>query len=65
MTRSSIRLATGFPPGRFLGLGLGDRVPDAKTVWLYREALAQAGKMEEVFGLFDEHPAPSWTQYWR
>ena len=42
---------------RFLGLGLGDRVPDAKTVWLYREALAQAGKMEEVFGLFDGHLA--------
>ncbi|WP_296761967.1 transposase, partial [Sediminimonas sp.] len=27
---------------RFLGLGLEGRVPDAKTVWLYREALAQA-----------------------
>jgi IS5 family transposase len=26
---------------RFLGLGLGGRVPDAKTVWLYRKALAQ------------------------
>ena len=25
---------------RFLGLGLEDRVPDAKTVWLYREQLA-------------------------
>ena len=24
---------------RFLGLGLGDRVPDARTVWLYRDAL--------------------------
>ena len=42
---------------RFLGLGLGDRVPDAKTVWLYREALAQAGKMDEVFKLFDGHLA--------
>ena len=31
---------------RFLGLGLEDRVPDAKTVWLYREALAQAGMVE-------------------
>ena len=28
---------------RFLGLGLEDRVPDAKTVWLYREQLTQAG----------------------
>jgi IS5 family transposase len=34
---------------RFLGLGLGDRVPDAKTVWFYREALAQAGKVEGLF----------------
>ena len=42
---------------RFLGLGLADRVPDAKTVWLYREALAQAGKVEEVFGLFDGYLA--------
>jgi len=30
---------------RFLGSGLGDRVPDAKTVWLYLDALAQAGKV--------------------
>ena len=25
---------------RFAGLGLEDAVPDAKTLWLYREALA-------------------------
>jgi len=42
---------------RFPGLGLGDRVPDARTVWLYRDALAQAGKVEELFGLFDGHLA--------
>jgi len=36
----------------FLGLGLEDRVPDAKTVWLYREALAQAGMVEELFRQF-------------
>ena len=41
---------------RFLGLGLGDRVPDAKTV-LYREALAKAGKMEDLFALFDGYLA--------
>ena len=29
---------------RFLGLGLGDRVPDAKTVWLYRDALVPSGQ---------------------
>lgn len=42
---------------RFLGLGLEDRVPDAKTVWLYREALAQAGKVEELFKHFDGYLA--------
>jgi IS5 family transposase len=42
---------------RFLGLGLGDRVPDAKTVWLYREALAKAGMVEELFAQFDGYLA--------
>src|ERR1700704_2159692 len=38
---------------RFLGLELEDAVPDAKTLWLYREALAKAGVVEELFDLFD------------
>lgn len=38
---------------RFLGLGLEDKVPDAKTVWLYREQLAQAGVIEGLFEDFD------------
>ena len=38
---------------RFLGLGLEDRVPDAKTVWLYREHLAQAGVIEALFDAFN------------
>lgn len=42
---------------RFLDLGLQDRVPDAKTVWLYREGLAQAGKVEELFSQFDGYLA--------
>jgi len=42
---------------RFLGLGLGDRVPDAKTVWLYREALAKAGMVDELFPQFDGYLA--------
>jgi transposase, IS5 family len=28
---------------RFLGLSLGERVPDAKTIWLFRERLTYAG----------------------
>ncbi len=38
---------------RFLGLGLEDKVPDAKTVWHYREQLAQAGMVEDLFDAFD------------
>jgi IS5 family transposase len=38
---------------RFPGLELEDTVPDAKTLWLYREALGKAGAVEELFDLFD------------
>ena len=34
---------------RFLGLGLEDRVPDAKTIWLFRDTLVKAGIMHELF----------------
>jgi len=38
---------------RFLGLGLGDRVADATTIWLFREKLTKAGAMERLFARFD------------
>jgi len=38
---------------RFLGLGLGDTVPDAKTIWLFREQLTEAGVIEKVFAQFE------------
>ena len=38
---------------RFVGLALHDRVPDAKTIWLYREQLARAGAVERLFARFD------------
>jgi IS5 family transposase len=37
---------------RFLGLSLGDLVPDAKTIWLFRDTLVKAGVMEELFSCF-------------
>ena len=40
---------------RFVGLGLEDTVPDAKTLWLYRETLAKAGAVEGLFNLFDRY----------
>jgi len=42
---------------RFRALGLEDRVPDAKTVWLDREALAKAGMVEALFPQFDGYMA--------
>jgi IS5 family transposase len=38
---------------RFLGLGLSDRVPDARTIWLFREKLTRAGAIRGLFGRFD------------
>jgi transposase, IS5 family len=35
---------------RFVGLALHDAVPDAKTIWLYREQLARAGAAERTGG---------------
>jgi len=37
---------------RFLGLALGDPVPDAKTIWLFRDTLAKAEVMGELFERF-------------
>jgi len=40
---------------RFLDLGVEDPVPDAKTVWLYREKLAKAGMVKTLFDRFDAY----------
>jgi IS5 family transposase len=42
---------------RFLGLQLEDLVPDAKTVWLFRERLKHAGLMDVLFARFHEQLA--------
>lgn len=44
---------------RFLGLSLGDKVPDAKTIWLFREHLTQGRAVESLFARFDDHLARS------
>lgn len=38
---------------RFLGLGLNAKVPDEKTIWLYRELLVRAGAIEKIFARFE------------
>jgi IS5 family transposase len=39
---------------RFLGLGLAAAVPDANTIWTFREALKRAGAVDALFRRFDE-----------
>lgn len=38
---------------RFVGLALHDPVPDAKTIWRYREHLTRAGALAGLFARFD------------
>ncbi len=38
---------------KFLGLELQDVVPDARTIWLFREKLIEAKAVETLFGQFD------------
>src|SRR6267154_4372581 len=38
-------------------LRLEDSIPDATTVWLFREKLAKAGLIEKLFDRFDQHLA--------
>ena len=42
---------------RFLRLGIEDGIPDATTLWLFREKLAKAGLIEKLFARFDQHLA--------
>jgi len=42
---------------RFLGLQAGDPVPDAKTIWVFREQLKAAGRMEQLFTQFNDYLA--------
>src|ERR1700731_1416767 len=51
--QAEYQLSDRFSFMRFLGLELEDAVPEAKTLWLYREALAKAAAVEELFDLFD------------
>ena len=38
---------------RFIGLSLGERVPDAKTIWLFRDTLTQSGMIRDLFLTFN------------
>ena len=40
---------------KFLGLESGDKVPDEKTVWAFREKLTNEGLVEDIFLKFTNH----------
>lgn len=40
---------------KFLGLESGDKVPDEKTVWAFRERLTNAGLVEKIFFQFNDY----------
>lgn len=38
----------------FLGLGINDPVPDAKTIWLFRDKLGACNTAEKLFSYLDK-----------
>lgn len=40
---------------RFVDLDLNDKVPDEKTIWLFRETLTKSGELEKLFEQFHEY----------
>jgi len=40
---------------KFLGLESGDKVPDEKTVWAFREKLTNEGLVEKIFSQFTDY----------
>lgn len=47
---------------RFLRLDLDHRIPAAKTIWLFREALTEAQMMKTLFDQFETYLAPNGLQ---
>ena len=45
--------SSGWP----IRLGIEDGIPDATTLWLFREKLAKASLIEKLFERFDQHLA--------
>lgn len=42
---------------RFLGLNIGQPVPDSRTIWLFREQLTEAQLIESLFARFNDYLA--------
>lgn len=42
---------------QFAGLKDGDKIPDAKTIWFFKDQLSQTNTMKKLFELFGDHLA--------
>jgi IS5 family transposase len=51
--KTEYHIRDSFSFHRFLRLEFGDRVPDSRTIWLFRENLMKADVMKELFELFN------------
>ncbi len=51
--QTEFQIRDGLSFMRFLGLDLHGRVPDARTIWLFRETLTKANAVEALFARFD------------
>ena len=40
---------------RFLGINLCEKVPDAKTIWKFKNDIAETETGDKLFCMFDEH----------
>ena len=40
---------------QFVGLRESDRVPDSKTIWLFKNGLAASGALPDLFAAFGTH----------
>lgn len=52
--RTEFRIRDSLSFHRFLGLQLGDKVPDSRTIWDFREQLTGGGQIEQLFNSFNQ-----------
>lgn len=52
--KTEYHIRDSFSFHRFLRLEIGDKVPDSRTIWLFRENLTNDGTVEKLFKLFTD-----------
>jgi IS5 family transposase len=53
--QTEYRLNDSFSFQRFVGIGNEEAVPDAKTIWHYRETLTKSGSLGKIFVKFNKY----------